>query len=880
MIITGFIQVRNEMESGHLNRFFTWNESLFDNIVAFDDKSSDGSAEFLKGKVDLLIEAKFCSFASELANKNRLIERARENFPETNWYLWLDADEVLFTSRDELEILIKEAESNHCDGISLPLTNLYKSEYFFRTDSSFDTLSNVRIWKNSPDLHFSAQVGLHRSSHPTSIKKIFYKKDLYVTHFGFANKDLIAKKFASYKLFGQQGLNLWRLINEQGMLLNSIQDRIELLGSRAKQYFKEYPDTSIVPKESTMFEYLTILQKYKKAKIKNRPYVSIICPVSMSVHWIEFQYGELLALKKEISAEEVEIIFVANNAPSEVIDYLVQNNIPHVIAPDETNGGSGSINSVYCAYNYGASKAEGEYLLFVNCDMAYAPSFLHNMALAATPGKYVVPKLIEPRRQAQIGFSVQKNFGKSILTFRRSKFYKFASKVSERSQELGRGSCMPAIVFQKDFVRLGGFPMGDISSNSFESYVQGGPYLQASVSEPKIAGDYAFIARFKTSGGFHITDNSAIVYHFQEYEKPDSKYRSLKTASGIAIANDQLIGINGELTLWNYLIEDLSNQGIRTKPVALGVGTKLPYKVSRRDLWKKPRARIIFRNATFLKPLRGPWRQVVLIQDKVQSPRRILRQQKIAVNSAATRVTNSQALLDFPKSKSIQKRHLLVLPVNPLWEASPLNSNQIKTFQAVFVGAFNETKGWSEVKKVIASYPDCNFLCISKYTDDEPNFELGIIPKNVKILRCLETKELISAVDSAKIFLVGSPFETQCLAAIEAATRNLAVCMKDTGLLSKLPEFIKDRIGIFDSDLVSNFGLLLHKLESEPESLSPRHALVSAGLANYQLRMEWMNMLLEELEDSFIFSVPTKFSSKIKSKIPNQVKSKIREVFN
>ena len=878
MIITGFIQVRNEVESGHLKRFFNWNKSLFDNIVAFDDKSSDGSAEFLRGKVDLLIEAKFCSFASELANKNRLIELARENFPETNWYLWLDADEVLFTSRDELETLIREAESNHYDGISLPLTNLYKSEYFFRTDSSYDTLSNVRIWKNSPDLHFSAQVGLHRLSHPTSIKKISYKKDLYVTHFGFASKDLIAKKFASYKLFGQQGSNLWRLINEQGMLLAPIQDRIELLGSRAKQYFKENSENSIVPKQSTMFEYLAIIQKYKNPKIKNRPYVSIISPVCMSVHWLEFQYGELLALRKEISAEEVEIIFVANNAPPEVIDYLVQNNIPHVIAPRAANEGSGSINSVYCAYNFGASKAEGEYLLFVNSDMAYAPSFLHKMALAATPGKYVAAKLIEPRRQKQIGFSIQKNFGKSLSTFRRSSFYKFANKVSERSQELG-GSCMPAIVFKKDFVRLGGFPMGDISSDSFESYEQGGSYLQARVGEPKVAGDHAFIARFKNSGGLHATDNSAIVYHFQKYEKPDSKYRSLKTASGIAIANDQLIGINGELTLWNYLIEDLSNQGIRTKPVTLGVGTKLPYRVSRHDLWKKPRARIIFRNATFLKPLRGPWRQVVLIQDKVHSPRRILRQQKVAVNSAATRVTNSQALLDFPKSKSIQKRHLLVLPVNPLWETTPFKSNQIKTFHAVFVGAFNETKGWSEVKKVIASYPDCNFLCISKYKDDETNFELGITPKNVKILRCLETKELVSAVDSAKIFLVGSPFETQCLAAIEAATRNLAVCMKDTGLLSKLPEFIKDRIGIFDSDLVSNFGLLLHKLESKPESLSPRDALVSAGLASYQLRAEWVKMLLEELEDSFIFLLPTKFSSKIKSKIPNQVKSKIKEVF-
>jgi hypothetical protein len=95
MKITAFIQVRNEVATGHLQRFFKWNLDLFDYIVAFDDASFDGSVEFLQPKVDLLIRSEFCSFSSELANKKRLLIEAKKSLPETNWFLWLDADEVL-----------------------------------------------------------------------------------------------------------------------------------------------------------------------------------------------------------------------------------------------------------------------------------------------------------------------------------------------------------------------------------------------------------------------------------------------------------------------------------------------------------------------------------------------------------------------------------------------------------------------------------------------------------------------------------------------------------------------------------------------------------------------------------------------------------------
>jgi len=41
MIITGILQVRNEVISGHLARFLEWNLPILDHLVAYDDCSTD-----------------------------------------------------------------------------------------------------------------------------------------------------------------------------------------------------------------------------------------------------------------------------------------------------------------------------------------------------------------------------------------------------------------------------------------------------------------------------------------------------------------------------------------------------------------------------------------------------------------------------------------------------------------------------------------------------------------------------------------------------------------------------------------------------------------------------------------------------------------------
>jgi hypothetical protein len=413
-----------------------------------------------------------------------------------------------------------------------------------------------------------------------------------------------------------------------------------------------------------------------------------------------------------------------------------------------------------------------------------------------------------------------------------------------------------------------------------DSYIQNGKYQTAIPGDRLVTGDKAFVTRFLASGGKQTTSNRAVVYHFQEGEKSNARpSRISKISSGIAIANDQLIGVNGEETLWNYLIDDLREVGFKVCPIPLGVNQTIPYRLSRPILWKKPTARLLFRNATFLRALRGPWRQIVLLQDQIEN-KRLLRNQSEAVNGAHVKITNSPELLLSHNSNPQQHTYLQPLPVNTDWEKVESNSQGDSNISAIFVGAFNETKGWSSVKKIIENNQNVSFTCVSKYPDDLPFFDNGRTPSNVTILRCLSTSQLIDQVDTADIFIVGSPFETQCLAAMEAATRNIPVCMTRTGIFSQLSQEIRSLIGEFDEDLAVSFESLIRRLRKDPNSLQPAQGMCDAGLSVAQIRSAWVQIFKDEMEQSFLFKVRKSPYEYLKSLFPISFKRKLRQLLS
>ena len=877
MIVTILLQTYNELESGHLERFVKWNKVLADNLVALDDQSTDDTKSYLLTEFDLVLQTKVRSFNSELYNKQLLLDAAKSRFPETDWFLWLDADELLLLSRSELNLLITEAEANGYDSISLPLVNLWKSEHYYRVDSKFDDLVNIRLWKNTEKLYYNPAPGLHQPLHPLGLINTLKEDRFKVLHFGFASFDLIVKKFATYSSLGQRGDGLWRLVDESSLEVSRIDSRFNQLGSRVKDYYLLSDYSANVTKNS-IYEYFWAARALNLKLPATKVKITLISLIYSGIDWLEFQYGELLKLASELPPGEVEILFVANDASPDVIAYLDNNGIPYLVSPGRSSASEWYINSVYRSYNFGVTHAKGEYVLLTNSDMAYSEGFLYSMIMESDPNTYLVGKLIESGRLKPADAAIKKNLGKNLQNFKRASFNKHVARLRKRGLEDG-GLYMPALLHKETFLKFGGYPEGNLVKENLEEYLFGLPFKFASPGDSLIPGDQAFMHLLNRSSITHKTNLNSLCYHFQEGEKSEySSKAASRIPSGIAIANDRLIGINLENTLWNYLIEDLESLKFKVNKVALGTGKKFPYKFSVRSLFVKPAARLLFRNATFLRRIKGPWRQIVLVQDLISS-KGLLKKQIYARQKAASEITNSEAFISNLTFAPGHHQYLLPLPIEPLWETQPKRAKLDKTglLRGIFIGAFNETKGWEQIKPLVEINKSIHFTLVSKYADDQSGFDSDT-GSNWEVIRNVNTADLISKVDESDFLILGSPFETQCLVAIESALRNVPVLMKPTGLLATLPAQDREQVGIFNANIEEGFNLMIEKLYNDPTFFCPKEIVKKYSLDNEGLRKEWLEIIIRELQLSFIPDVPISLYNEIKKRIPIRIKLVLKKI--
>lgn len=541
MVITGILQVRNEEVSGHLARFLKWNSPILDHLVAYDDCSTDQTVSMLKNSGADVIEGDFRSFQSELHIKNSLLTEALSRFPDTDWVLWLDTDELLLESRENLDSILTESEFFGFDGIELPLVNLWRSEQEFRTDSGFNDLTNVRLWKNNQQLKFKTKPGLHHLMHPSGMKNIRRFYSLRILHYGFSSDSNILNKFHTYQQTGQRGRNLWRLVNESGLVLEDISNYSKFLGSRYTEFSSSVQEKNL-PRNSNL---LIDKCRFQTTKIHSEksPVVTLISLIFTGVDWLEFQYGELLKLQRELGLGEVEILFVANDASEEVLDFLNKNLIPYVSAPGKTHDDEWYINSVYRAYNYGVACSKGDYVLLTNSDMSYCPGFLFELLKYRSPNSYLVGKLIESGRLTPAKSAIKKNLGKKLVKFKRRTFYSIVDKVLKEGKSSG-GLFMPLLISKEAFIEAGGYPEGNIRKSALETYWSSGVQSIALQSEPLVPGDFAFVKRLEIKGWKHETLNSAIAYHFQEGEKSETQSSAkavIYSGVGVELINNPLL---------------------------------------------------------------------------------------------------------------------------------------------------------------------------------------------------------------------------------------------------------------------------------------------------------------------------------------------------
>ena len=112
---------------------------------------------------------------------------------------------------------------------------------------------------------------------------------------------------------------------------------------------------------------------------------------------------------KYTEMDDKEFFFVANDATEEVLAYLRQNNIPHYEfhnSPEQQ--AEWYVNRVYRAYNYAAAKARGDFLVFINSDMAFSPGWFDNLWKAYSGSNCVASRLVESGKlpSGQYGISI------------------------------------------------------------------------------------------------------------------------------------------------------------------------------------------------------------------------------------------------------------------------------------------------------------------------------------------------------------------------------------------------------------------------------------------------------------------------------------------
>src|SRR5688572_15102550 len=93
------MQIYNESAHGNLSRCLESMSRYCDEIVLYDDGSTDDSVAVARQFTDLIIEGDTNDFSNELFHKQKLLELALSRNPD--WIFWMDADEVVERKGEE-----------------------------------------------------------------------------------------------------------------------------------------------------------------------------------------------------------------------------------------------------------------------------------------------------------------------------------------------------------------------------------------------------------------------------------------------------------------------------------------------------------------------------------------------------------------------------------------------------------------------------------------------------------------------------------------------------------------------------------------------------------------------------------------------------------
>ena len=242
--------------------------------------------------------------------------------------------------------------------------------------------------------------------------------------------------------------------------------------------------------------------------------VSIACLIYKSTRWLDFVYDQV---KKYTNLEENEFYFVANDACDAVLNHLKEKKIPHYIHNNtEEQKKEWYINNVYRAWNTAGRMAKGEYIIFINSDMAFSPRWLEILQEVITDNMCLCSRLVERGVLRSGTYGIEENFGNVPEDYNENGFLSFYEN-NKKNTLHSSGLYMPMLIKKEYMEKINYYPEGNIvpGSDIFNP-------VYAKEGEHCISGDRVLIEKLKTIDVQHFTSFNSIVYHFQEGEMRDT----------------------------------------------------------------------------------------------------------------------------------------------------------------------------------------------------------------------------------------------------------------------------------------------------------------------------------------------------------------------
>ena len=271
----------------------------------------------------------------------------------------------------------------------------------------------------------------------------------------------------------------------------------------------------------------------------------------------------------------------------------------------------------------------------------------------------------------------------------------------------------------------------------------------------------------------------------------------------VILVNDFLFGMLGEQkVLWNYMLDGIRNLvPVDTKIMQdNNQYNNLSFEENVANYIRNnyPDCKLIIQNGSYFNLIPINIKKIILIQDNLRKMNIKSPIQETNFRNADIVVSNSNEVDNY-----YNERRCIQIPLGVDSDFFKIIPRENLSFPidrkiGIFVGSFTEVKGWSLMKKIIERHSDIFWILVTKHENESYS------SNNSKVYNKINQELLVKLLNSSDFFILPSPSETQCLAAIEANLCNIPVIMYNTGYITNLTEEEKSQIGVVTNDFNEN----------------------------------------------------------------------------